>query len=98
MCFLCCNANGIELIIITLIDSGLHNDSSVIFVGEMSPDVSSSSVIYVGTTQAKAEPNDGGSAVKEEANNNDDDAGLSQILNSFLTMNLNSSEYILCNE
>lgn len=82
---------------------GLNNDSSVIFVGEMSPNVSSDSVIYVGTTQAKREPNDvdNNGAVKEETNNNDD-AELSQILNSFLTMNLNSppiqSEFIQCNE
>lgn len=71
-----------------------HNDSSVVFVGMMSPNVSSDSLIYVGTTQAKMEPgienkNDG--AVKAEANNNNnnDDAELLQILNPFLSMNLN---------
>lgn len=79
---------------ILLIGNGLHNDSSsVIFVGEMSPNVSSNSVIYVGTTQAKPEPNndEGTDAVKEEANNNADDAELSQILNSFISMNLNTT-------
>lgn len=72
----------------------MHNDSSsVIFVGIMSPNVSSDSLIYVGTTQAKIEAsieNANVGAVKNEADNNDD-AELSQILNSFLSMNLNST-------
>ena len=71
----------------------LANDSSVIFVSSTSPNVSSDSVIFVGMTTAKIESEieiEKASPMKTE-NNNNDDAELSEILDSFLAMNLNTT-------
>lgn len=69
-------------------------------MGTLSPNVSSDSVIYIGTTLVKTEANVGtenAAAIKMEGGGNDD-AELSQILDSFLSMNLNTTpiqrEYI----